>query len=52
MEFSKHWKKVRKKFEKSSKIKNHENQFVFEQNVDGSIRARPRALKEQTNLIN
>ena len=48
MEFSKHW----KKFEKSSKKvrkkvvnKNHENQFVFEQNV-GEVYARARAHLE------
>ena len=48
MEFSKHWKKLekswKKKFEKL-KIKNRENQFVFEQNVD-EVYARARAHLE------
>ena len=45
MEFSKHWKKLEKKFEKKLKIKNRENQFVFQQNVD-EVYARPRAHLE------
>ena len=45
MEFSKTWKKFEKsskKVRKKLKIKNRENQFVFEQNVD-EVYARARA---------